>query len=295
MARRFGKKASPADRWLFGRLNRSVAPWHLHSMDSSGVLLAGAALALGINWVAFVPAYLARTERFYDITGTLTFLSVVACALVLAPQSPRGWLLAAMVTVWTVRLGTFLFHRVHQDGGDARFAEIKQSAPRFLLAWTLQGVWVFVTLLAMLLAMASPHQAPIGLADVVGATLWMVGLAIEVVADQQKRAFKRAAANAGGFIHTGLWAWSRHPNYFGEMLLWVGVTVVAATTFGGWTWLGLVSPVFVAALIGGVSGVPLLEARAEAAFGHRADYQAYKKGTPVLVPRPPRRTLDRAG
>lgn len=120
---------------------------------------------------------------------------------------------------------------------------------------------------------------------VIGLLLWAIGFAIEVIADRQKSAFRADPANRDTFISTGLWSRSRHPNYFGEILLWIGVAVITLPVLQGWQWVGLVSPVFVALLITRVSGVPLLEAKAEAKWGDQADYQEYRRTTPVLIPK----------
>lgn len=253
------------------------------------VWLAGIAFAL--NWIAFVPAYLRRTERFYDLVGSATFVTTTMAALLLSGHSdPRALLPAALVLVWALRLGTFLFKRVHDDGGDDRFDEIKQSAPRFLVAWTLQALWVTLTASAAFASItATTVRPPLDVTFVVGLLVWLVGFVVEVVADRQKRAFRKDPQQRGRFIHTGLWAWSRHPNYFGEILLWTGLLVLASSTLSGWAWVVVLSPLFVTLLLTKVSGVPLLEARADARFGDDADYQRYKANTPVLIPRPPRR------
>jgi steroid 5-alpha reductase family enzyme len=252
---------------------------------TTGVGLA--ALCLGVQWIAFVPAWIGRTERFYDLTGSLTYLSVVVASLAMAPAaSGVSWAAAGAVVVWAVRLGSFLVMRIHRDGKDGRFDEIKQSSPRFLVAWTLQGLWVFLTsLAAQVLILSGPPFDPW---IVVGALLWVLGFGIEVVADRQKSAFRADTTNAGHFITTGLWAWSRHPNYFGEILLWTGLFVAGLGTWTSGQWLTLLSPVFVTFLLTRVSGIPLLERRADERWGDDPDYQAYKARTPVLWLRPPR-------
>jgi steroid 5-alpha reductase family enzyme len=105
------------------------------------------------------------------------------------------------------------------------------------------------------------------------------------VADNQKGRFKADPANQGKFISTGLWAKSRHPNYFGEIVLWIGVLLIAVPVLEGWQWVALLSPVFVALLLVKGSGVPLLEAKADKKWGGQPDYEAYKKNTPVLIPK----------
>jgi steroid 5-alpha reductase family enzyme len=259
----------------------------------SGTVVAGiplfaicAATAIGLQWVAFVPAYILRTERFYDLTGSITYITLIALAVGLGPPTDtRAQLLALMVIVWAGRLGAFLFKRILADGVDRRFDEIRGSLPRFFVAWTLQGVWVCFTIGAALAAITGSRGAPLGVFEVVGLVTWLVGFGVEAVADQQKRRFKSESENAGRFISSGLWAWSRHPNYFGEIVLWTGVALVALSALEGWQLVTLVSPVFVTLLLTKASGVPLLEQRADAKWGDDPEYQEYKARTPVLVPR----------
>jgi steroid 5-alpha reductase family enzyme len=247
-----------------------------------------AALAFAVQWVAFVPAYAKQTERFYDLTGSLTYIGVTLFALIASGSNDfRSVLLAALVLVWAVRLGSFLFARIRQEGSDGRFDEIKPNAPRFFVAWTLQGLWVFLTLCAALAAITALDPVPIGLLDALGLLIWSTGFAIEVVADRQKSAHREK--HPGRFVDSGLWAWSRHPNYFGEIVLWVGVAVIASSTLRGWQWVTMISPVFVAFLLTRVSGIPILEKRADERWGDEPAYEQYKSQTPVLLPRPPTR------
>lgn len=249
---------------------------------------ACAALAFALQWVAFVPAYLAQTETFYDLTGSITYLSVMLLA-VTAKADPRSLLLAGLIALWALRLGSFLFLRIRADGGDQRFERIKPFFLRFLSTWTLQGLWVLMTAAAAIAAMTSPHSLPLGAPASAGLLLWIAGFAIEVIADAQKRAFRRDPANAGRYIDSGLWAWSRHPNYFGEILLWVGIAVIALPALEGWQYATLLSPLFVYLLLTRVSGIPMLEARARRQWGEDPAWQAYRQRTPALFPRPPRR------
>ncbi len=247
-----------------------------------------AGLSFGLNWLAFVHAWIARTERYFDLTGSLTYLSVVVLALAArGTADPRALLIGALVAVWAVRLGSFLFLRISRAGSDSRFDELKHSFPRFLMVWTLQGLWVLLTLACALAAMLSAATRPGGLFTVVGVALWVAGFAIEAVADYQKTRFRERESNRGQFIAVGLWAWSRHPNYFGEITLWVGIAVIAFPALAGWQLITLISPVFVYLLLTRVSGIPLLEARAEEKWGDDPAYQTYKARTPVLLPWPP--------
>lgn len=244
-------------------------------------------LCFALNWGVFVHAWAAQTERYFDLTGSLTYLLVVGCALVLGSRDPRSLLLALLVGVWALRLGSFLFLRIRREGADRRFDALKPDFARFLLTWTLQGLWVFLTVSCALAAMTASVAAPLGPLAALGTAVWAAGFGIEAVADHQKTRFRADPANRDRFITTGLWAWSRHPNYCGEILLWVGVALVAVPALSGWALATLISPVFVYGLLTRVSGIPLLERRSDAKWGHDPAYQAYKARTPVLWLRRP--------
>jgi steroid 5-alpha reductase family enzyme len=245
-------------------------------------------LAFVIQWLAFIPAYLLQSEGFYDLTGSATYIAVTIVAVLLGPAADgRAFLLLALVVIWAARLGSYLFRRIRKAGKDERFDAIKPSFIRFLNAWTLQGLWVSLTLAAALAAITTSEREDLGVVALLGSLVWAAGFAIEAAADRQKSRFRADPANRGGFIHTGLWAWSRHPNYFGEIVLWIGVAAIALPVLRGWQYVTLISPLFVILLLTRVSGVPLLEKRADEKWGGQNDYEAYKKHTPVLVPRPP--------
>jgi steroid 5-alpha reductase family enzyme len=250
----------------------------------------GVAIAFIIQWIAFIPAFVNQTETFYDLTGSITYTLVVILAAILSPvQDGRTWLLVGIVVIWAARLGSFLFLRIRAEGEDRRFRDIKKSFPRFLLTWSIQGLWVSFSLAAALAAITTTVRADLGVFAIVGALVWLFGFGIEVIADQQKSRFKSDPANEGRFIRGGLWSWSRHPNYFGEIVLWIGVMIIALPVLRGWQWIALISPVFITVLITRISGVPMLEKRADEKWGGQPDYEAYKDHTSVLVPMPPKR------
>lgn len=269
-----------------------------HHVGAIPLFALCAILAFLVNWLAFVPAYLFQTERYFDLIGSITYLSLVLVALILRGEvDSRALLLGGLVTVWAVRLGSFLFRRISQDGSDRRFDALKPSLVRFLTTWTLQGLWVLITLSCALAAMTATRSRPLGLVAILGTVVWAAGLAIETRADREKRRFRSDPANRDRFIRSGIWAWSRHPNYFGEITLWIGVALIALPVLAGWQYVTLISPAFVYILLTRISGIPLLEARAASNWGNEPEYRAYRERTPVLFPRPPRAggspTVDR--
>ena len=249
------------------------------------------AVVFGVQWLAFLPSFAFRTERFYDVVGSVTYVGSVLLAAMLAKRGDvRNLLLAGMVLIWALRLGSFLFLRVLRSGKDDRFRDIKQSFARFLAAWTIQALWITFTVGAVLAAMTASRAVPMGALEWIGLVVWLVGFGLEATADEQKRRFRGDPSSRGRFIQTGLWAWSRHPNYFGEIVLWVGAALVAAPVLRGWAWVTMLSPVFVLMLLTRVSGIPILERRADERWGEDAEYRSYRARTSVLIPRPPRRT-----
>ncbi|MEA3641426.1 MAG: DUF1295 domain-containing protein [Lamprobacter sp.] len=279
---------------LAALLVAAVVAW---AGSQGGIRLAGlpvfalaAVVAFVIQWVVFVPSYRRQTEHWYDLTGSLTYLSIIIGTLLLTGRFDlRSLVIVALVAVWAARLGSFLYLRVKKAGSDSRFDELKPSFSGFLMAWTLQGLWVFLTLAAALAAMTAKTAPPLGMIGLLGILVWMAGFAIEALADAQKQAFRQDPANKGRFIHSGLWAWSRHPNYFGEITLWVGIALIALPALSGWQYATLISPLFVSVLITYVSGIPMLESRADERWGDDPAYRDYKARTPVLFPRPPQR------
>ena len=249
-----------------------------------------AAIAFAVNWLAFIPSAIARTEKFYDLVGAITNLSMIGAACVLsAPLDKRAIVIAAIVVIWALRLGSFLFARIAKSGGvDSRFDAIKVNPPRFLVAWTLQAVWTIIAAAAALIVISATNRAPIDIFFWIGTAIWIAGLTIEVLADRQKSAFKADPANRGKFISIGLWSWSQHPNYFGEIVLWIGATIVAIPVISGWSLLVFASPLLITLQITKVSGINLLDKAAKKKWGDDPEYQEYRRTTSVLVLRPPR-------
>ena len=246
--------------------------------------------AFTVNWLGFIPANIYQTEKYYDLVGAFTNTTIVLLAAALSgPLSTRAIIVTAMVTIWAVRLGSFLFKRISKDGGDSRFDKIKPNFVRFLNAWTIQALWVVLTTACAVAIITSGNDKSLGIVAYIGIAVWLFGFAIEVISDRQKTAFRKNPENSGKFITTGLWAWSRHPNYFGEIVLWTGIAIIALPILSGGQWVTLISPIFIFLLLTRVSGIPMLEAKADKKWGDNADYQSYKKNTPALLMKPPQK------
>lgn len=262
------------------------------SVSISGIPLFGFAVALTfiIQWIVFIPSFLNKTEHFFDLTGSLTFISVVLITLMLIPEIyVRDIIIALLVVIWATRLGSFLFIRVKKDGGDGRFTIMKTKFWWFLMTWNIQGMWVFLSLAAGLAAMTSAEKVEADIFLIVGLVVWVLGFSIEVISDGQKSKFRSKTENKDKFITSGIWSWSRHPNYFGEILLWCGITIIALPVLQGWQFITLISPIFIIILLTQISGVRLLELRGKKKWGENEEYQKYLRNTSVLIPLPPKK------
>ena len=244
---------------------------------------------LVIQWIAFVPSWLGRTEKFFDLMGSCGYLVAVWAALLCSGLlNARSLVIVFCITLWALRLGVYLTIRVVRTGSDQRFDEIKQSFPLLFMTWTLQALWIIVTSSAALVALTSSNSSPpvdpwlLG-----GAILWIAGISLEVIADAQKSKFRSDPLNKHKFISTGLWALSQHPNYFGEILLWVGIAAMSFPTLHGWQFVTLASPVFVWLLLTRISGARMLDDRAKKLWGDDPEYQQYVLGTSKLILWPP--------
>ena len=262
------------------------------SVSISGIPLFGFAVALTfiIQWIVFIPSFLNKTEHFFDLTGSLTFISVVLITLMLIPEIyVRDIVIALLVVIWATRLGSFLFLRVRKDGGDGRFTIMKTKFWWFLMTWNIQGMWVFLSLAAGLAAMTSAEKVEADIFLIVGLVVWVLGFSIEVISDGQKSKFRSKTENKDKFITSGIWSWSRHPNYFGEILLWCGITIIALPVLQGWQFITLISPIFIIILLTQISGVRLLELRGKKKWGENEEYRKYLRNTSVLIPLPPKK------
>ena len=260
------------------------------SLNDYSAVLYSAAICLGIQWLAWIPASLAKSERYYDLTGGLTYLTVVGFTLWAGSQSEspsaRELIVSLLVVIWALRLSSFLYLRIHRTGKDGRFDRLKTSPIRFLVPWTIQGLWVFLTMIVVIVINSQAESAPgLGIWDAIGLLMWLLGFSIEVIADNQKSAFNANSENQGKWIDSGLWSYSRHPNYLGEIMLWTGIACFGISCFSGMERLAWISPIFIYLLLTKISGVPILDRRGLEKWGDQPEYHKYREETPTLLPR----------
>ena len=254
-------------------------------------------IAYLIQWIAFIPAYFFQTEKFYDLTGSITYLTVVSYVSYHSYTSMNvnigSIVLAGCILIWTIRLGSFLFMRIHKAGEDKRFKLIKPSPTRFFMTWTLQGMWVSICSMCALTAIASANGVVQNSLFYIGLLVFVVGFVFEIIADWQKSNFRKDPKHKDQFIQQGLWAYSRHPNYFGEITLWTGIAIMSLSSLSGGQYITLISPIFTYLLLVYVSGVRLLEISGMEKWGHLESYQNYVRSTPSLFPTYPKRPKNK--
>ena len=266
-----------------------VISYGIAHLTGSVIVKNAVLLAYVIHWIAYIPAYLFQTEKFYDLTGSVTYLSVVWFVFLSTYQSISlnfgNLILVLLISIWTIRLGLFLFMRIHKAGEDKRFRSIKTSASQFFMTFTLSGLWVTLCSMCALVAISSPEGLVMNALTYIGIILFIIGFGIEIIADNQKTAFRSIEANKDSFITSGLWSKSRHPNYFGEVLLWFAIAVISFSSLEGLQLITLISPVFTYILLVYVSGVRMLEDMNDKKWADDEQYKSYKKNTPMLFPK----------
>ncbi len=247
------------------------------------------AISLGINLIFFIVATLFRTDKLTDLTYGLTFI-ILTLGFLFLGQVPYRYqiILSIMVCLWAIRLVSYLFIRILKIKKDSRFDKIRGNPWQFLKFWLLQGFSVWVILLPSFYLLAQKENKSLAPVMVLGIGVWFLGLVIETIADWQKFVFKNKSENKDLWISSGLWAYSRHPNYFGEMLVWWGIFIFVLPSFRDWSWINIIGPIFITCLLLFVSGIPPLEKRYQEKYANNKAYQDYKEKTSLLIPWPPK-------
>ncbi|XP_031493020.1 uncharacterized protein LOC116259371 isoform X1 [Nymphaea colorata] len=256
-------------------------------LDSHFLALT-AIVTIGYQFLFFVVTALLRFDKVTDFAGSTNF--VILAVLTLCVRGVwhfRQVVLSLLVVVWGLRLGLFLLMRILNWGEDRRFDDMRDNLGKLAVFWIFQAVWVWTVSLPVTIVNASDMNPGVKVQDIIGWIMWVVGFSVEATADQQKLQFKNSPGNRGNWCNVGLWKFSRHPNYFGEILLWWGIFVASTPVLEGAEWLVVVGPAFLTLLLLFISGIPLLEDSSDKRFGTRAEYLLYKKVTSPLIPLPP--------
>ncbi|PKA64867.1 hypothetical protein AXF42_Ash011469 [Apostasia shenzhenica] len=250
-------------------------------------LAVTAIVTVGYQLLFFVVTALLRFNKVTDFAGTTNFIILAILTLCLKGEWHfRQNVMTSLVVVWGLRLASFLLLRILQWGEDRRLDKMRNSLAKLAFFWTLQALWVWTVSLPLTIVNASDRDPPINLQDVVGWIIWLVGITIEAISDQQKLVFKNSSSNTTKWCNVGFWKYSRHPNYFGEILIWWGIFVASIPVLRNGEWLVIFGPLFLTFLLLLVSGIPLLEASAEKRFGSVREYRIYKSTTSPLIPLP---------
>lgn len=237
-----------------------------------------------IQIVSYFHSLFFKTELLFDFIGSLSFISLLAAGLVFMINPDfNKYLISALLFLWTSRLGLFLLFRRIKAKKDIRLQEYLETPSKLFVLWNMQAIWIILSSLPIIIILTSESAYSFGLIEWGGFLVWFIGFLIEIVADNQKRNFK--INNPSGFINSGLWAYSRHPNYLGEILIWVGFTIISIRYISGPGYIALISPIFVFILLRFISGVPQLESIASERWGNDEKYQYYKSKVGLLFPK----------
>lgn len=238
-----------------------------------------------IHLLIFIPSYYFQTEKFFDLTGTIAYVSSVLFIFfksnTVESINLGSLALSTFIIIWSLRLGTFLFLRIKKAGKDRRFNDIKKSFSWFFMTFSVSGMWVTICSICALTGIA--NGIIFSSTTIIGIIIFIIGFTIEIIADSQKTKFRAKEDNKDKFISIGLWKYSRHPNYLGEIILWLGISFISYSSLEGLQYITLISPIFTYLLLVNVSGINLLEKSGEKKWGHLDSYKSYKENTPRLI------------
>lgn len=240
-------------------------------------------LTLGFNLLMFIPAFLFSTDKITDITYSLSFVISAITFYYINPYSEINLFIIIMISLWAFRLGSYLLYRITKIKKDSRFDGIRQDFFKFLTFWFFQAVSVFIIMLPCILV----YQMKLVFSyySIIGLFVWISGLAIESISDYQKFIFRKNTKDHK-WIDSGLWRYSRHPNYLGEILLWFGFYLFLLPYLDlKLAVLGSISPIYVFIMIRYISGVPMLESRADSKWGRDRRYIEYKEKSGLIFPK----------
>jgi len=247
---------------------------------------AAAVLIYMLLW--FIVSLVLKRNDVADVAWGGGFIVAAAAVLVSSgAATERAVLVIALVVIWGLRLALHIGIRNRGKGEDARYRKWREewgtyaTLRSFFQIFILQGILMLVISLPVVRAITAP-ASPLAFLDLLGAAVWLMGFLFEAIADLQLLRFKKDPAHRGRVIMTGLWRYSRHPNYFGEVTLWWGIYLIALALPNGW--MTIIGPITITILILGVSGIPMLEKKYEG----NTEFEEYKRRTSALFPLMPK-------
>lgn len=235
----------------------------------------------------FIYAVIKKTDIVTDLSYGLTFVIGAFASLLLGYSyiSTFKWLLFFLITLWGIRLAGFLFVRILKMGKDSRFDEIREVPLKFVSFWILQAITVFIILLPSIYTLLLPINMEMNIFSYIGFLIAILGILVESVSDMQKFVFKSKEGNKGEWISSGLWKYSRHPNYLGEILMWFGVFIYVLPYLNGLAIFTFISPVYITYLLLFVTGVAKLEKEYKERYKGNSQFKEYVRSTGVLLPK----------
>jgi len=254
-------------------------------MEIINPILITLLISMAIQAFFFTFAATLKTDKVTDLSYGLTFVLISVYWLMRHADTISAYKIAlsVMITIWGIRIAGYLVIRILKTGRDRRFDEMRDKPLKFARFWLLQGVSVWAIMLPAVFLLSRQYELEFGVWAFAGMIVWFSGLVIETIADMQLYSFRFNKDNKGKWIDEGLWHYSRHPNYFGEMLVWWGLFIYGLGFYAGVSWLAIIGPLFITILLRFVSGVPLLEKANDKRWGKDKDYIKYKKSTNIIV------------
>lgn len=234
---------------------------------------------LGFNLILFLIAYLLQTDKLTDLSYSTTYLVIASIAYYLYASDIHDLIVFSLILCWAIRLGSYLFIRIHKMGRDERFDGIREKLTSFMAFWVMQGLTCGIVSLPFVFIFMTPTEE-LSLSHLLIAGVAVIGLILESVADHQKYVFK--SANKDCMMTSGLWKHIRHPNYLGELIFWWSIFLFALFIDGP-VWL-IVSPLWITMILLRFSGIPILERKWHEKYGKDVAFKTYWKNTYRLIP-----------
>jgi steroid 5-alpha reductase family enzyme len=243
-----------------------------------------------INMAFFFFAAGFKTDKVTDISYSLSFFILAPLLLLSSGKNYaiEQLLVTFSIMIWAARLGSYLLKRIITIGKDDRFDDKRNNFVSFLKFWILQTLVVWIVMMPFSIYLVTRPVFTGLYFSLTGLIIFLTGFILEWISDHQKFKYKMNRENKNHWVDKGLWKYSRHPNYFGEILVWWGLFIILIPQLKGGQWFSIIGPVTITLFLLKVSGIPLLEKSSEKKYGHNEEFQNYIKSTSLLFPLPPK-------